>query len=56
MWRHEAAEHETIAAQAWVKTERFLTRKKHEDKAKKEEILTSVSWDEKLSQRQRNRN
>ena len=56
IWRHEAAEQETIAAQTWVKTERFLTRKKHEDKARKEETLTSMSWDEKLSQRRKNRN
>ena len=56
MFLLSAAEQEMIAAQTWTKTERFLTRKKHEDEVKKEETLTSMSWEEMLKHRRKSRN
>ena len=56
IWRDEAAEQEMRAAQTWSKTERFLTRKKHEDQVKNDTTLTSMSWDETLSRRHKTKN
>ena len=54
IWKDETSEHEMRAAQAWSKTERFLT-KKHEDGLKNQNVLTDVSWDETLSRRLKTR-
>ena len=53
MWREEILEQENMAAQLWLKTERFLTKKKHDDENKREASLTSTSWAEILSRRSR---
>ena len=53
MWREETLEQENMAAQLWLKTERFLKKKKHDDENKKEASLTSISWAEILSRRSR---
>ena len=51
MWRQEALELEEKAAQAWLKTEKFLSRKKHDDEQKQEAKLAALSWAEILSRR-----
>ena len=55
IWKDETTENEMRAAQAWLKTERFLTKKKHEDGLKDQNILTDISWDETLSRRLKTR-
>ena len=51
IWKDETSEQELRTAQAWLKTERFLSRKKHEDGLRNETTLTNISWDETLSRR-----
>ena len=55
IWTDETSEQEMRAAQAWLKTERFLTKKKHEDGLKNQDALTDISWDETLSRRLKTR-
>ena len=51
MWQEETLILEERAAQAWLKTERFLSRKKHDDENKQEATLAAMSWAEILSRR-----
>ena len=53
MWREETLEQEDMAAQLWLKTERFLNKKKHDDENKQEATLVTTSWAEILSRRSR---
>ena len=53
MWREETLEQEDMAAQLWLKTERFLNKKKHDDENKQEATLATTSWAEILSRRSR---
>ena len=55
MWQEETLEYEDKAAQTWVKTHKFLCKKKHEDEIRQEITLTDVSWQETLSQRLKKR-
>ena len=55
IWKDETSEQEMRAAQTWLKTERFLSRKKHEDGLRNQNTLTDTSWDETLSRRLKTR-
>ncbi len=51
MWTDDCAELEHRAAQTWLRTERFLNKKKHDDEKRQESTLTNMSWEETLAQR-----
>ena len=55
IWKDETSEQELKVAQAWLKTERFLARKKHEDGLRNEITLTNIFWEETLSRRVKGR-
>ena len=55
IWKDETSQQELKVAQAWLKTERFLSRKKHEDGLRNEITLTNISWEETLSRRVKGR-
>ena len=55
IWKDETSEQEMRAAQTWLKTERFLSRKNHEDGLRNKNMLTDTSWDATLSRRLKTR-